>query len=49
LKWFWGLIQIYSIVASFISLMQVHTWRVSCNPRTRSNWHKFWKSSLAEL
>jgi hypothetical protein len=25
LKWFWGLIQIYSIVASFISLMQVHT------------------------
>jgi hypothetical protein len=34
LKWFWGLIQIYSIVASFISLMQV---LVPCNPGTRSN------------
>jgi hypothetical protein len=46
LKWFWGLIQVYSIVASFISLIQVH---VSCNPQTRSNWPKFLKSSLAEL
>ncbi len=35
LKWFWGLIQIYSIMASFISLMQV---RVPCNLRTQPNY-----------